>query len=128
MATSLYIVLSFSVWVLLLLHNSPAPLGLGQQRAGEPWMSAHHYSPVSHCRIDKLSALELTRRVPSEAGYTEYCNQFTEQLQCVGVAACRRTIQPRGLLLPSISSPPRLVYIVQGSFTHIHRALLNMMI
>ncbi|CAL9778534.1 unnamed protein product, partial [Musa acuminata subsp. burmannicoides] len=96
-------------------HISRAQLGLGQQGAGEPWMNVHRYSRVSQCKIEKLSTLELTRRVPSEAGYTEYFDQYNEQLQCVGVSACRHTIQPRGLLLPSFSSAPRLVYIVQGS-------------
>ncbi|CAL9134871.1 unnamed protein product [Musa textilis] len=115
MATSASVVLSFSLCLLLLCHISRAQLGLGQLGAGEPWMSGHRYSRVSQCRIEKLSALELTRRVPSEAGYTEYFDQFDEQLQCVGVAASRRTIQPRGLLLPTFSSSPRLVYIVQGS-------------
>ncbi|URE36800.1 glutelin [Musa troglodytarum] len=112
MATSASVVLSFSLCLLLLCHISRAQLGLGQLGAGEPWMSGHRYSRVSQCRIEKLSALELTRRVPSEAGYTEYFDQFNEQLQCVGVAASRRTIQPRGLLLPTFSSAPRLVYIL----------------
>ena len=123
MATSTSILLSFSLCLLLFCHISRAQLGLGQQGAGEPWMSARRYSRVSQCRIEKLSTLELTRRVPSEAGYTEYFDQYNEQLQCVGVSACRHTIQPRGLLLPSFSSAPRLVYIVQGSFMHRHRAL-----
>ncbi|URE26686.1 glutelin, partial [Musa troglodytarum] len=103
MATSASVVLSFSLCLLLLCHISRAQLGLGQLGAGEPWVSGHRYSRVSQCRIEKLSALELTRRVPSEAGYTEYFDQFNEQLQCVGVAASRRTIQPRGLLLPTFS-------------------------
>ncbi|CAL9086714.1 unnamed protein product [Musa acuminata var. zebrina] len=115
MATSTSILLSFSLCLLLFCHISRAQLGLGQQGAGEPWMNVHRYSRVSQCKIEKLSTLELTRRVPSEAGYTEYFDQYNEQLQCVGVSACRHTIQPRGLLLPSFSSAPRLVYIVQGS-------------
>ncbi|CAL9173448.1 unnamed protein product, partial [Musa hybrid cultivar] len=31
------VLLSFSLWVLLLLHNSPAQLGLGQQRNRGQW-------------------------------------------------------------------------------------------
>ncbi|KAJ8458899.1 hypothetical protein OPV22_031825 [Ensete ventricosum] len=108
MATSTSVFLSFSLCLLLLCHSSRAQLGLGQQGAGEPWMGARRYSRVSQCRFEKLSTLELTRRVPSEAGYTEYFDQYNEQLQCVGVALSRHTIQPRGLLLPSFSSaPPR---------------------
>ncbi|RWV85795.1 hypothetical protein GW17_00052386 [Ensete ventricosum] len=66
---------------------------------------------MSQCsRIEKLSIVELTRCVPSEAGYyKEYLDQFNEQLRCVGVVApSRHTIQPRCLLLlPSFSSTPR---------------------
>ncbi|CAL9134868.1 unnamed protein product [Musa textilis] len=113
MATSASVVLSFSLCLLLLCHISRAQLGLDQLGAGEP--CARPLGLVSQCRIERLSALEPTRRVPSEAGFTEYFDQFNEQLQCAGVAVRRRTIQPRGLLLPSFSSAPRLVYIMQGS-------------
>ncbi|URE26688.1 glutelin [Musa troglodytarum] len=112
MAASASVVLSFSLCLLLLCHISRAQLGLGQLGAGEP--CARPLGLVSQCRIERLSALEPTRRVPSEAGFTEYFDQFNEQLQCAGVAVRRRTIQPRGLLLPSFSSAPRLVYIMQG--------------
>ncbi|URE26692.1 glutelin [Musa troglodytarum] len=112
MATSASVVLSFSLCLLLLCHISRAQLGLGQLGAGEP--CARPLGLVSQCRIERLSALEPTRRVPSEAGFTEYFDQFNEQLQCAGVAVRRRTIQPRGLLLPSFSSAPRLVYIMQA--------------
>ena len=54
-------------------------------------------------------------RVPSEAGFTEYLDQNHEQFRCAGVAVHRRTILPRGLLLPSYSNAPSLVYVVQGS-------------
>ncbi|RRT38490.1 hypothetical protein B296_00024684 [Ensete ventricosum] len=90
MATSTSVFLSFSLCLLLLCHSSRAQLGLGQQGAGEPWMGARRYSRVSQCRFEKLSTLELTRRVPSEAGYTEYFDQYNEQLQCVGVALSPR--------------------------------------
>ncbi|RRT33525.1 hypothetical protein B296_00042681 [Ensete ventricosum] len=52
-------------------------------------------SCVSQCsRIEKLSIVELTRCVPSEAGYyTEYLDQFNEQLRCVGVVAPSHTFQ-----------------------------------
>ncbi|CAL9166649.1 unnamed protein product [Musa hybrid cultivar] len=114
MATS--IVLSFSLCLLLLCHSSRAQLGLGQQGIGEPfYVNTRPLGFVSQCRMESLSALEATRRVPSEAGFTEYFDQFNEQLQCAGVAMRRRTIQPRGLLLPSFSSALRLVYIMQGS-------------
>ncbi|RZS06297.1 hypothetical protein BHM03_00036939 [Ensete ventricosum] len=52
-------------------------------------------SCVSQCsRIEKLGIVELTRCVPSEAGYyTEYLDQFNEQLRCVGVVAPSHTFQ-----------------------------------
>ncbi|RRT38487.1 hypothetical protein B296_00024683 [Ensete ventricosum] len=88
MATSTSVFLSFSLCLLLLCHSSRAQLGLGQQGTGES--CERRLGFVSQCRFEKLSALELTRRVPSEAGYTEYFDQFNEQLQCVGVALSPR--------------------------------------
>ncbi|XP_074566999.1 cocosin 1-like [Curcuma longa] len=81
---------------------------------GQPWLSQRRLGYRSQCQLERLAALEPTRRVPSEAGFTEYFDQFHEQLQCAGVVAYRRTIQPRGLVLPYYSDAPRLVYIVQG--------------
>nr|XP_018683062.1 PREDICTED: glutelin type-A 2-like [Musa acuminata subsp. malaccensis] len=108
MASSALIMLSFPLCVsLLLLHSAQAQLGFGQQETtGQPG--------GSRCRIERLSALEPTMRVPSEAGFTEYVDQNHEQFRCAGVAVHRRTILPRGLLLPSYSNAPSLVYVVQG--------------
>ncbi|CAL9055253.1 unnamed protein product [Musa banksii] len=108
MASSALIMLSFPLCVsLLLLRSAQAQLGFGQQETGQPG--------GSRCRIERLSALEPTMRVPSEAGFTEYVDQNHEQFRCAGVAVHRRTILPRGLLLPSYSNAPSLVYVVQGS-------------
>ncbi|KAG6498064.1 hypothetical protein ZIOFF_045972 [Zingiber officinale] len=88
---------------------------LAQQGLGEPWVAQRRLGYRSQCQLERLTALEPTRRVPSEAGFTEYFDQYNEQFQCAGVAAQRRTIQPKGLLLPSFSNAPTLTYIVQGS-------------
>ncbi|XP_074575689.1 cocosin 1-like [Curcuma longa] len=107
------IVLSLAL-CLLLPHAALAQLGFGQQSLGEPWVSQRHLGYRSQCQLERLAALEPTRRVPSEAGFTEYFDQYDEQFQCAGVAAQRRTIQPKGLLLPSFSNAPTLIYVVQG--------------
>lgn len=50
----------------------------------------------------------------SEAGITDYFDEDNEQFRCAGVSAIRRVIEPNGLLLPSFSNAPRLIYIVKG--------------
>lgn len=108
------IVLSLAL-CLLLPHASLAQLGFGQRSSGQPLVAHRRLGFRSQCQLERLTALEPTRRVPSEAGFTEYFDQYNEQFQCAGVAAQRRTIQPKGLLLPSFSDAPSLIYIVQGS-------------
>ncbi|KAG6467209.1 hypothetical protein ZIOFF_074980 [Zingiber officinale] len=93
---------------------SLAQFSFGQQGSGQPLLSQRRLGYRSQCQLERLAALEPTRRVPSEAGFTEYFDQFHEQLQCAGVVAYRRTIQPRGLVLPYYSNAPKLVYIIQG--------------
>ncbi|KAJ6736244.1 12S SEED STORAGE PROTEIN CRC [Salix viminalis] len=66
------------------------------------------------CQLDRLDALKPDNRVRSEAGLTESWDPNHDQFQCAGVAVVRRTIEPNGLLLPSYSNAPQLVYIVQG--------------
>ncbi|XP_074580926.1 cocosin 1-like [Curcuma longa] len=93
---------------------SLAQFSFGQQGSGQPLLTQRRLGYRSQCQLERLAALEPTRRVPSEAGFTEYFDQFHEQLQCAGVVAYRRTVQPRGLVLPYYSNAPKLVYIVQG--------------
>ncbi|KAG5246345.1 legumin family protein [Salix suchowensis] len=93
--------LSFSLF-LVLFHGS---LGLTADR------SRNHQG---QCQLDRLNALKPDNRVRSEAGLTESWDPNHDQFQCAGVAVVRRTIEPNGLLLPSYSNAPQLVYIVQG--------------
>ncbi|TVU43540.1 hypothetical protein EJB05_10019, partial [Eragrostis curvula] len=66
-------------------------------------------------RLDRpLRALEPTRRVESEAGATEFYDERDAQLSCAGLSAARIRIQRNGLMLPSYSNSPRLVYVLQG--------------
>ncbi|XP_074566998.1 cocosin 1-like [Curcuma longa] len=114
MANSIALLFLSLALCFLLPSPSLAQFGFGQQGFGQPWLSQRRLGYRSQCQLERLAALEPTRRVPSEAGFTEYFDQFHEQLQCAGVVAYRRTIQPRGLVLPYYSDAPRLVYIVQG--------------
>ncbi|KAJ6352268.1 hypothetical protein OIU76_001473 [Salix suchowensis] len=93
--------LSFSLF-LVLFHGS---LGLTADR------SRNHQG---QCQLDRLNALKPDNRVRSEAGLTESWDPSHDQFQCAGVAVVRRTIEPNGLLLPSYSNAPQLIYIVQG--------------
>ncbi|CAK9169996.1 unnamed protein product [Ilex paraguariensis] len=72
----------------------------------------------SECQIQRLTALEPREYVQAEAGVTELWDSRNEQLQCAGVSVIRHTIQPRGLLLPSYTNSPLLVYIVEGRGIH----------
>lgn len=64
--------------------------------------------------MDRINALEPDNRVECEAGVIDSWNPNEDQFQCAGVAVVRWTIEPRGLLLPSYSNAPQLVYIVRG--------------
>ena len=66
------------------------------------------------CQLDRLDALEPTNRIDAEAGSIEAWDPNNEQFRCAGVAVVRRTIEPRGLLLPHYHNAPQLVYIVRG--------------
>ncbi|KAL7198576.1 hypothetical protein ACSBR2_020962 [Camellia fascicularis] len=66
------------------------------------------------CQIERLNAREPQCRIEAEAGYTEFWDSDDDQFQCAGVAACRNVINPQGLLLPSYTSAPALLYVLQG--------------
>ncbi|EXC01800.1 11S globulin subunit beta [Morus notabilis] len=72
----------------------------------------------TECRLDRLNALQPSRRVESEAGISEYWDLENEdELQCAGVSAVRHTIHRRGLLLPFFTNAPDLTYIIQGMYS-----------
>uniref|UniRef100_A0A7N0UYF6 Cupin type-1 domain-containing protein n=1 Tax=Kalanchoe fedtschenkoi TaxID=63787 RepID=A0A7N0UYF6_KALFE len=74
------------------------------------------YQTESHgeCQIQRLQALEPTNQIRAEAGSTDIWNHNEEQLKCAGATVIRHTIEPQGLLLPSYSNAPQLVYVIQG--------------
>ena len=103
---------AFSLCFLVLFHGCVAQVGFGGQAS---WQVPRGVgSSQRACRFERLSALEPSRTVQSEAGVTEYYEEYNEQLQCAGLSVRRRTINPRGLRLPAYANSPALVYITQG--------------
>ena len=74
----------------------------------------HQQQQQGECQIQRLNAQEPQQRIQAEAGVTEFWDWTDDQFQCAGVAACRNTIQRRGLLLPSYTNAPTLIYILKG--------------
>ncbi|WCJ24049.1 11S globulin seed storage protein 1 [Euphorbia peplus] len=72
-------------------------------------------STQDQCRLDRINAVEPSRTIKSEAGFTDIWDENDEQFQCAGVVAMRHTIQERGLLLPQYVNGPKLIYVVQGN-------------
>nr|CAD1820872.1 unnamed protein product [Ananas comosus var. bracteatus] len=96
---------ALSLSFLLLCHGSLAQLGQGQETS--PWQGQSRFRGQQECRFERLDAVQPTRRLQSEAGVTEFFDQFNEQFQCAGVSIRRRIIEPSGLLMPSYSNAPR---------------------
>ncbi|XP_043693245.1 cocosin 1-like [Telopea speciosissima] len=106
--------LSLGLCLLVLFHVSLAQFE--HQSWGGQQQQRHRFREQRECRIENLDALEPTRRLESEAGRIEFWDQKNnEQLECAGVAVTRHSIRSRGLLLPSYSNAPKLIYVVQGS-------------
>ncbi|KAL5848876.1 hypothetical protein ACOSQ4_006889 [Xanthoceras sorbifolium] len=101
--------LSFSLGLLILFHGCSAQVSQVTSRSRQ---QQQRYQ--TECNIQNLNALEPQQRVESEAGYTEFWDQNNEQLQCANVAVIRHTIQQKGLLVPSYTNSPQLIYVLQG--------------
>ncbi|KAH7573222.1 hypothetical protein JRO89_XS03G0094600 [Xanthoceras sorbifolium] len=97
--------LSFSLCLLILFHSCSAQISQVTSRSRQ---QQQRYQ--TQCNIQNLNALEPQQRVESEAGYTEFWDQYDEQLQCANVAVIRHTIQQKGLLVPSYTNSPQLIY------------------
>ena len=99
--------LSLALCVLFLSDPSSAQRSVQErQRRGQQWRH--------ECDIQRLNAMEPTRRFRAEAGVVEVWETNDEQFRCAGVAAVRYVIEPRGLLLPSFTNAPYVTYVVQG--------------
>ncbi|XP_054796613.1 11S globulin seed storage protein Ana o 2.0101-like [Prosopis cineraria] len=70
---------------------------------------------VAECQLDRLESLKPAYRIESEGGLTESWNHSDKILRCAGVTLVRRTVQPKGLVLPSYTNAPQLLYYVRGS-------------
>ena len=103
--------LSFSI-CFLVLHGCFAQIEQVTRLTRLP----HQHRFQTECRLDNLNAQEPSKRIESEAGFTEYWDQNDDQFKCAGIALLRHTIQRRGLLLPSYSNAPRLFYVAQGMY------------
>ncbi|KAF2286809.1 hypothetical protein GH714_030475 [Hevea brasiliensis] len=79
-------------------------------------LASRQYQQQGQCQFDRIDALEPDNRIECEAGVIESWNPNDDQFQCAGVAVVRRSIEPRGLLLPSYSNAPQLIYVVRGEF------------
>ncbi|KAJ4955077.1 hypothetical protein NE237_011860 [Protea cynaroides] len=107
--------LSLGLCLLFLFHTSLAQLEQQSWRGQrQQQQQQRRFREQSECRIDHLNARQPDHSLESDAGLTEFWNQNNEEFECAGVAASRYLIRPRGLLLPSYSNSPMLIYVVQG--------------
>ncbi|XP_015583443.1 legumin B [Ricinus communis] len=104
--------LSLSLCLLILFHSSLAQI----EQATSPYSEKRspQRGQQDQCQLNRINAVEPSRRFQSEAGLTEIWDENDQQFQCVGVVAMRHTIQQRGLLLPQYVNGPKLIYVVQG--------------
>lgn len=112
--------LSLSFCLLFLSHVCLAQLEQQQRMTfqGQGQQSRPRLRARTECNINRITAQEPNRRFESEAGITEFWDR-SEELECAGVEAFRKIIQPRGLLLPYYTNAPQLVYVLQGNLLSI---------
>ncbi|KAK8661540.1 hypothetical protein V6N13_091139 [Hibiscus sabdariffa] len=108
-----YSSLYFGIFILVLFHGCYAQIGM-VTNPPDHLQPQHRLSRQSQCQLQNLNALQPKHRFRSEAGETEFWDQNEQQFQCAGVAFLRHKIQRRGLLLPTFTNAPTLMYIVQG--------------
>ncbi|KAI4371924.1 hypothetical protein MLD38_010219 [Melastoma candidum] len=101
-----------------LVHVTSQPFIQGQ---GQQLHQPRHSQSLrrgEECRLDRLDALEPSRRIEAEAGVTEIWDETHEQLECAGVAFVRHIIRFRGLFLPAFTNAPEIFYVVRGRGLH----------
>ncbi|XP_050231176.1 legumin B-like [Mercurialis annua] len=107
--------LSLGLCVLVLLHSSVAQIEQVTSRSsGQEKSQRQQRWQRDECQLNRINAVEPSRRFQSEAGLTEIWDENDQQFQCVGVVAMRHTIQEKGLLLPQYVNGPKLIYVVRG--------------
>ncbi|KAL9684469.1 hypothetical protein QQ045_021908 [Rhodiola kirilowii] len=97
-----------SLLCLLVLINVAFAARQQQQRPG------FQTEIQGECQLQSLQALEPNNTIRAQAGLTEIWNHNDDQLKCAGVTLVRHTIERKGLLLPSYTNAPQLIYIIQG--------------
>ncbi|KAJ4825719.1 hypothetical protein Tsubulata_001219 [Turnera subulata] len=110
--------LCVTLGLLVLVQSCFAQLEQIPRQQFRPERQREMRSQQNECQLERITAQEPSRRFESEAGFTEIFNENDEQFRCAGVAVLRHTIQQRGLLLPSYSNTPKLVYVEQGRGFH----------
>ncbi|KAM0949301.1 putative rmlC-like cupin domain superfamily, rmlC-like jelly roll protein [Dioscorea sansibarensis] len=85
-----------------------------QQQPEQPSRGWFIKQQLRDCNIQQLQALEPTKRVEAEAGFTEYWNSRDTQFNCSSVSIQRTVIQPGDLLQLAFDNTARLTYIEQG--------------
>ncbi|KAJ4825721.1 hypothetical protein Tsubulata_001222 [Turnera subulata] len=110
--------LCVTLGLLVLVQSCFAQLEQMPRQQFRPERQREMRSQQNECQLERITAQEPSRRFESEAGFTEIFNENDEQFRCAGVAVLRHTIQQRGLLLPSYSNTPKLVYVEQGRGFH----------
>lgn len=109
---------SLALSFLIFCNVSLAQLPQQQQQQQQPEQPSRGWfirQQLRDCNIQQLRALEPTRRVEAEAGFTEYWNSRDTQFNCAGVSIQRTVIQPGGLLQLSFDNAARVTFIEQGS-------------
>lgn len=119
MASSFTSFLSLTLCLVFLSHVCFAQLEQQQrwtsQDQDQQQQQRRRLRARTECNLNRLTAQEPNRRFESEAGVTEFWER-NDELECAGVEALRKTIRPKGLLLPYYTNAPQLIYIVQGNF------------
>ncbi|KAH7691127.1 11-S seed storage protein plant protein [Dioscorea alata] len=106
--------LSFLIFCNVSLAQLPQQQPQQQQLPEQPSRGWFIKQQLRDCNIQQLRALEPTRRVEAEAGFTEYWNSRDTQFNCAGVSIQRTVIQPGGLLQLSFDNTARVTFIEQG--------------
>ncbi|KAL3506146.1 hypothetical protein ACH5RR_031528 [Cinchona calisaya] len=70
--------------------------------------------PKTQCNIQRFIAQRPNIKFQSEGGITEFWDSNNSEFEYAGIEIARKTIHPKGLLLPHCTNVPKLVYIVQG--------------
>lgn len=101
--------LSLALTLVVVFYTCSAQIELGSSQTRQ---QQQRYQ--TQCNIQNLKAHQPQRRIQSEAGITEFWDNESDDFECANVVVVRHTIRSNGLLVPSFTNAPILVYVVQG--------------